>query len=369
VNRQHVLHRDKNRVCTADEEELALVLSHYALGQLQAAQRIEQGFVNDNWIVETDRGRYFLKRRNPSLHKPEGTNDTRLILAQHDLMKWLRESSFPAPAIVPTAGGQTLLILNDELYEIQGYIEGDLYDHNRSAHLEAAAIMLGRYHARVRGFAPRALCTRGELYSPTNVGAALHLVITHLHEACQVGEAPGLAAVFQQLRSRAHDLAARFARHGTLPRLVIHGDYYAGNLLFRDDQIVGVVDYDKANWQPRVVEVAEALIYFASPRPGHLKHLVYPGFLEWKPFTRFLQGYARLVTLDENEVRALPDYIYCIWFGISLRCTAQRLLEEGPRPPEAPAALQEVLALADWASASTGNMIEIARSTMYKEDL
>jgi homoserine kinase type II len=360
---------DKNRIYIADEEELALVLDHYALGQLQAAQRIERGFVNDNWIVETDRGRYFLKHRYPDLHKPEQANDPRLILAQHDLMKWLREGGFPAPAIVPTAGGETLLILNGELYEIQGYIEGDAYDHNRSAHLEAAAITLGRYHARVRGFAPQALCARGELYSPTKASAALRLVTTRLHEEGQLNEVTGLAAVIQQLRSRAYDLAARFARHGKLPRLVIHGDYYAGNLLFRDDHIVGVVDYDNANWQPRVVEVAEALIYFASPRPGDLKHLVYPGFLEWKPFTRFLQGYARLVSLDRNEVRALPDYIHCIWFGVSLRCIAQRLLEEGPRPPEALAALQEVLALADWADASAGNMVEIAQSTIHKEGL
>jgi homoserine kinase type II len=360
---------DENGVYTADKEELALVLGHYGLGQLKAAQRIEHGFVNVNWIVETDRGRYFLKHRHPDLYKPKRANDTRLILAQHDLMSWLREGGFPAPAIVPTAGGETLLILNSELYEIQGYIEGQPYDHNRSAHLEAAATTLGRYHARVKGFAPRALCTHGELYSPENAIAALRLVSTRLHEACQLDEAPGLTAVFEQLRSRAHDLAGRFARHGTLPRLVIHGDYYAGNLLFQDDEIVGVVDYDNANWQPRVVEVAEALIYFASPQPGHLKHLVYPGFLDWKPFARFLQGYARLVTLDGDEVRALPDYIYCIWFGVSLRCTAQRLLEERPRPPEALAALQEVLALADWASASADNMVEIARSTMQKEDL
>jgi homoserine kinase type II len=359
----------KNRVYTANEEELALVLSHYALGQLQAAQRIEQGFVNENWIVETHRGRYILKRHRPDLYKPERAKDTRLILAQHDLMKWLREAGFPAPAIVPTAGGETLLILNGELYEIQGYIEGDPYDHNRSAHLEAAAITLGRYHACVQGFAPQALCDRGELYSPANASAALRLVSTRLHEACQLDEARGLAAILQQLRSRAHGLAARFARHGTLPRLVIHGDYHAGNLLFRDDQIVGVVDYDSANWQPRVVEVAEALIYFASPRPGHLTHLVYPGFLEWKPFTRFLQGYARLVTLNENEVRTLPNYIYCIWFVVSLRYTARRLLEKGPPAPEALSALQEILALADWASASAGNIVEIARSTMQKEGL
>jgi len=360
---------DEKGVYTAGEEELALVLGHYALGELQAARRIERGFVNDNWLVETERGRYFLKRRFSILREPRRTNAVRLIHAQHDLVKWLRKAGFPAPAIVPTAGGETLLALNGGLYEIQGYIEGDLYDHSRSAHLEAAAITLGRYHACVDGCAPGALCTLGELYSPANASAALRLVTTRLHEAWQLGRDPVVAAATQQLRIRADELVSRFAGHRRLPTLVIHGDYYAGNLLFQGDHIVGVVDYDKANWQPRVVELAEALIYFASPRPGQLKHLVYPGTLEWEPFARFLQGYARVVTLDEDEVHALPDYICCIWVSVSLRCTAQRLREERLGPSEALAALQEVLALADWASANAGNMIEMAHMARHKEGL
>jgi Ser/Thr protein kinase RdoA (MazF antagonist) len=158
-----------------------------------------------------------------------------------------------------------------------------------------------------------------------------------------------LAQVARQLEAHASDLATRFADHGALPHLVIHGDYYAGNLLFEGDRIVSVVDYDKTRWRPRVVELAEALIYFASPRPGHLKHLVYPGFLEWEPFTCFLHHYTRAATLNENEARALPDYIRCIWLAISF----QRLLEKGPRLAEALEALREVLALGDWARANT----------------
>jgi homoserine kinase type II len=361
VNRRRVLHTDK--------EELAQVLGHYALGELRAARRIDRGFVNDNWLVETERGRYFLKRRQPILGEPKRTNAVRLIRAQHDLVKWLRKAGFPAPVIVPTAGGETLLALNGGLYEIQGFIEGEPYYHNRLAHLEAAAITLGRYHACVEGCAPGALCTLGELYSPADASAALRLVGTRLRAAWPLDRDPGLATATRLLGIRAGELASRFDRHESLPYLVIHGDYYAGNLLYQGDRIVGVVDYDKANWQPRVVELAEALIYFASPRPGQLKHLVYPGTLEWEPFARFLQGYARVVPLDENEVRALPDYIYCIWFSVSLRCTAQRLLKEGIGRSEALAAVQEISALADWASANAGKMIEIAHTTRHKEVL
>ena len=44
------------------QEVLARVLACYRLGELKVAHRIERGFVNENWLVETTRGRYFLKQ-------------------------------------------------------------------------------------------------------------------------------------------------------------------------------------------------------------------------------------------------------------------------------------------------------------------
>ncbi len=328
--------------------ELAKVLGHYALGELRTTQRIEQGFVNDNWIVTTDKGRFFLKRRNPALRQPN------VIRAQHDLMAWLRETGFPTPQVFPTTQGDTLLALAGQFYEIHEFIVGKPYDHDRPAHLAEAAGTLGRYHVDIQGFAPQALRRLGELYSPQ----ISRSVLMKLVEGWQLDQDLSFATVVRRLTAHVAELTHRFAGHGVLPHLVIHGDYYAGNLLFDGDRIVGVVDYDKACWQPRVVELSEALIYFASYRPGHLKHLVYPGFIRWRPFALFLQNYARATTLVATEVRALPDYVRCIWLQMSLI----RLLEKGPRPRKALEALREVLALADWARANAQLMIDICHS-------
>lgn len=339
------------------EGELTRVLRCYRLGEFKSAQRIERGFVDENWMVETDRGRYFLKRRHPRRRQPG-----RQIRAQHDLIEILRQRAFPAPILVPTARGETFLDLDGELYEIQEYIDGEPYDHDRPEHLGAAGEVLGHYHACVEGFAPRAFRERGRLYGPANTRE----ILMRLREEWQLDLNPVLARIAWQLEAQVDWLAERFSRHGPLPYVVIHGDYHAGNLLFHGDRIIGVVDYDKANWQPRVAEVAEALIYFASPAPGHLEHLVYPGFLIWEPFARFTQAYARAVLLTADEIRALPDYVCCIWVSVSLR----RLLEKsGHRPAEALEALQEVLTLANWAGATSGEMIEIARDSMKEENL
>ena len=334
------------------EDHLATVFQHYDLGRPVAARRVEQGFVNDNWIADTTTGRYFVKRRHPDLRQPA------VIRAQHRLMARLRAEGFPAPVVFPTTAGQTFLVVGGEFYEVHGYIDGGPYDRDRPAHLAEAATTLARYHTHVQGLRLRPLCRSGHLYSPQTLQANL----AALTRAWGADRDAGLTAAVRRLEAHRTDLAARFARHGSLPWLTIHGDYYAGNLLFDGDRIVGVVDYDKARWQPRVVELAEAAIYFASPQPGDFRHLVYPGVLNLAAFARFFQWYGRAVCLQEDEARALPDYVRCIWLSISL----QRLLEGGPNPASAQDALSEVLALGDWARENEGEMTGAARSASGK---
>lgn len=329
-------------------QDLERVLDHYALGQLRTAQRVEKGFVNDNWALTTDLGRFFLKRRHPDLRHPH------VIRAQHNLAQMLKRAGFPVPMVFPTPSGQTLLIIEGEFYEIQEYVEGEALQPDRPTHLAEAARVLADYHAQVQGYSAPVLRDLGKIYTP----ALLQCVMIQLADAWRSDDNPAMQSLWQRLHAHIAELSERFAEHGVLPHLIIHGDYYADNLLCEGDRIVGVVDLDKSRWQARLVELAEALIYFASPRPGHLKVLVYPGFLQWDLFLQFLNNYTRTVNLCENEVRALPDYVRCIWMQMSLA----RLLEKGARPPRSREALLEVLSLADWAREHAAYMVKIARS-------
>jgi homoserine kinase type II len=334
------------------EGDLKYVLSHYPLGRLVDAHRVEQGFINENWTITTARGRFFVKRR------PATPGQARLVRAQHKLIEYLCHQGFPAPTLMRTAAGETILTHDHCWYEFQEHIDGEPYDHNRPRHLEQAALTLGVYHSCVRGFAPRPLCRLGELYTPQTVGEMLK----RLAEGWQADRDPALVGLIHRLEMHVEHLTARFAGHGVLDRLVIHGDYYADNLIFRGDSIVGVVDYDRARKEPRVVELAEALIYFSSPRTGHMRHIVYPGFLNWEPFSHFVEAYHHTHALYEADARALPDYIRAIW----LYWSARRLLEGGPRPDYALEALQEVVTLVDWARDHAKTMREAALSTLLR---
>jgi len=330
------------------EGHLEQVLEHYPLGQLTSFCRIEQGFVNEHWSLTTTEGRFFLKRLNPLLRQ------SNLVSAQHQLVRHLRGSEFPAPRIMPTHAGHTLLILDNEWYEMQEYIEGDSYNHNRPAHFREAATTLGRYHTCVEPFAPQALRSLGDLFTPPVIRSNLNNLI----DAWGVDQERKSAAAAGRLSTEISHLAVRFAAHETLRQLVTHGDYYGGNLIFDGDRIVGVVDYDKARWQPRIAEVAEALIYFASPRSSHLKHVVYPGFLEWQPLSRFLESYSQSRPLEEREIHALPDFVEAVWLSMSLL----RLWERGLDPAHSNEALEEVVSLAEWAKANASRMVEVGHA-------
>lgn len=356
-----------------NNDELKRVLSYYDLGELKRTSRVEKGFVNDNWIVSTNRGRYFLKRRHSDLRNAE------LIRAQHAFIRHLRRSGFPAPEIFAIRSGETLLIEGGEYYEIQQYITGKPYDRTNAAHFTAAAAALGRYHASAQDFTSEDLLSLVSWYCPINLKTNLAL----LAQEMKSGTDKAIAHLLSQFASHANDLSSRLSSCEELPQIIIHGDYHAGNLIFKDDEIVGVVDFDKACRQARVVELAEALIFFASPRPGHMKHLVYPGFLEWDGVCRFLRDYACALRpgensymhrvralpptakmlnresgegalLGEDEVHALPDYIRAIWLCVSVR----RLLENGVFTDAITPALEELSTLTDWPTANRERLVE-----------
>jgi len=331
---------------------LTSVIQGFALGRLLALRRTNTGFASQSWVVETERGRYVLKRRGWGLDSPQ------IVLAQHRLMEYLVQTGFPAPRLVPSAAGGTLLAQNGLCYEAQAYIEGEPYNPERPQQMSRAAETLARYHTLVEGMAPAALCAAGDRYSPTSVRGNL----ARLGRVWGVADDRKLAPAVERLLVQIDDLEARTVGHRPLPRLVIHGDYYAGNLLFNGDRVVGVLDFDQASWQPRVAELAEALIYFAAPDSGPLRRVVYCGALDWGRFVRFLRHYISLLIPEEAEVQALPDMIQCIWMQMCL----QRLLERYPRRPAAAAEiLSEVQWLGAWAAEHATQLRERALTVLW----
>ncbi len=76
-------------------------------------------------------------------------------------------------------------------------------------------------------------------------------------------------------------------------------------MLFRDNRVVAVIDYDAARLLPRVIDVANGALQF-SIIGGDEDVVKWPDRLDETRFKRFLRGYDEVTVLSEAEIQAIP---------------------------------------------------------------
>lgn len=100
----------------------------------------------------------------------------------------------------------------------------------------------------------------------------------------------------QTLIEQEFDFLSRFSLM-QLPASIIHADLFADNLLVKDNQIVGIIDFDFACHDVSLLDVAIAINAFCSLPDGSLNRLL---------MRDLLQGYASIKPLSEQENQAIP---------------------------------------------------------------
>ena len=130
-----------------------------------------------------------------------------------------------------------------------------------------------------------------------------------------------------------------------LPSAITHGDYTPANVLFHGDKVGGIFDFDWVSRQPRLLDLAEALIFFAGRRttpidPDSIWSLVQTWQPDKETASAFLRSYQSVWPLGESECSALPLLMRECWLGVRIRAMRKvphadrlRILTEGAFVP------------------------------------
>lgn len=284
-------------------EELAIVLSHYDLGLVQEVREFPRGSHRaPKIIIKTDRGQYLLKRR------PEGKNDPYRVAFAHELQNYLTQHSFPLPHLVGTReGNNSMLRIDNHVYEVFEYIAGERYDGSLLATYEAGKV-LGLYHRLVRDFRAQWEPPRGHYHNAAVVRTYLNEIPERLAESESVrgGEADlkrtceWLAGAYDRASSAAEKLGL-----STWEMQIVHSDWHPGNMLFKEGHVVAVIDYDAARIQPRAMDVANGVLQF-SLVTGSREPESWPERTDETRAKRFLRGYDEMDVLSVAELECIP---------------------------------------------------------------
>jgi homoserine kinase type II len=243
--------------------------------------------------VEADGERLVLRRYGVTPHEE--------VLWELALLRHLQAHDFPTIAPLPRPDGAPCGTFANQPAILYPYVEG----HNgcrpeldRVRAMAEAAATIARLHRLTEGLAlphPRAR-------SGADSRRLVRQFLAFTQERGVAPDEPALAEVVARAREVAAEFGARLAPvERDLPRGVVHHDAHCANVLFRDERLVALIDFDDACPSFLVADVAVLLENWAADaradalRPDHAAHV--------------LRAYERLRPLTAAERDLLPDFL------------------------------------------------------------
>jgi len=267
------------------DAELADLAAAFGLGAVQSARTIAAGTINSNFDLVTERGRYFA-RVNEGKAEADVAWEARLVAA-------LAERGVPTPPPLVARDGRPYAPLVGKWVSVFPWRDGHHLapDEVTPARAETFGATLAQLH--LAGLELPADWRRRSIYDHDHLVGRYERIAAHAdptlsHAVSILGEE--LAA--------AHEAAAIRARatHG-----MIHGDLFRDNVLWSNEQISAILDFEQASGGSLAYDLAVCINDWCWP--------------DITLAAALLAGYQRVRPLPEADMEALP---------VELRASAAR---------------------------------------------
>lgn len=227
------------------------------------------------WWVEAEGRRYFLKRYHAWL-------SPQMIAYEHSVLRYLAEYGQTVAVPVLAEAGEAVAPSGGALWGLYPALPGQaLSPQDWMWRAPKAAESLALLHTALEQCAPAGIV------HPEWDAWTLDRLDALLEQWPYVSEVGGGLV----LAARDHLMHHYFSGpHAELPRAVVHGDFAPSNLLWRGDQLAGLLDFEQAHRDTALVDFAAGL---GSRHPPLLRAVV--------------ATYTRVRPLSPQERQALPE--------------------------------------------------------------
>ena len=240
-------------------QDLAIVLSRFDIGSIELISEYKKGSRRAaKVLVRASKGKYLLKRR--ALGR-DGLNQVKFA---HGVQKVLAEHRFPVAGLVETIDGETIVVHYGRIYELFSFMFGKRFDKTIPAAAESGRV-LAHFHDILRDF-PEEPTSKGNSF---HKGAKMLGVISEVTKILEEHEdSPhlnGIEMTVEYLRDQYETATNTVERVGfsSLPTSIVHGDWHPGNTLYKDGEIIAVIDFDSLRIDQRITDIANGALQFS----------------------------------------------------------------------------------------------------------
>lgn len=278
------------------------MLSRYDLGAIESITEFPRGSRKSPKVgIVSERGKFLLKRR------PRGHTSSKRLAYAHQLQRHLMLTGFPLPRLTAPAHSDGLVLHHEGyIYELFDYVRGQRFD-GSVAQTRDAGVTLARFHQAVEDFTTAEPAHKGDYHDANPVRTGLNAIPSSLsgHDSVAGLEAEVLE-VAQELYDAYERCCERVEALGLRdwPAGVIHGDWHPGNMMYRNEKVVAVIDYDSARVSQRAIDIANGTLQFSILSGKQVED--WPDEIDEKRAGAFLAGYRSERSIADGEQTCLP---------------------------------------------------------------
>ncbi|MEO8539454.1 MAG: phosphotransferase [bacterium] len=253
-----------------------------------SADPFDKGLVNRHWLVSVDDRLAVFRRYHLNRSAAAAAWEQMLV-------EYAGAKGWPVSVPLRASNGATLLEHAGRLWAAGPYLDGADTPDDRPARYHILGRLLGRLHHDLSGFEVEGqrpdFGKTWELdawIAPANVGTFNELLT-------EFGKTyPDLAAVVRRQRYRnLRDLSR--LHYPDLPDMTIHGDFHRSNLLWKEGQLTGLLDFDQSRRDALACDLALLL----------MPHMP----LDLRLASALLEGYQAVRPLSDVEWELLPSLV------------------------------------------------------------
>ena len=239
-------------------EELAVVLSHYEIGVVDSVTEFPRGSRKaPKLLIVSEQGKFLMKRR------ARGKDDPFKVAFCHALQLYLASKQFPLPHLIGTRKeNNSMLQWRNGVYELFEYIPGQAYPQTLESTFDGGRV-LALYHKLLENFKSEWKPPTGSYHMAPAVETGLRSITTNAPAG--LASNPQIVPILSELLQHYSDAANAVESAGldNWPKQIVHADWHPGNMLFRDNHVVAVIDYDSARLLPRIIDIANGTLQFS----------------------------------------------------------------------------------------------------------
>ena len=221
------------------KKECSRIVEDFGLGDLISMAGVRNGSVNTHYLIETKRGKFFIKI--------DEIKSEIEVKQEVELLLYLRRQGFPCLQLLKNKVGRYYEDFHGKFYSISRYLEGNELplESLSQAHLEQLGNTLAKLHLIGRGF-KKGVENR---FGFTKIAAIYRDVRKQIP--------PHLKNIVRVLDDEISYLENYL--DGNLPKGIIHGDLFPDNVKFRGHRLAGIIDFEAACRGKFIYDLATAV--------------------------------------------------------------------------------------------------------------